>query len=85
VIFGDSVVDLACVLTRDSLDCPDEMFSFYRENGVDSIAFNIEEVTGENRRSSIVIDSLTQYRAFLKRFHALNVEAGSPLDSSARE
>jgi uncharacterized protein len=42
-----------CVLTRDSLDYPDEIFDFFRDAGVDQLGFNIEEVEAANRSSSL--------------------------------
>ena len=36
--------DVITVLTSASLDYPDELFDFYIEHGVTSVAFNVEEI-----------------------------------------
>ena len=41
------------VLTADSLAYPDELFDFYVENGITSVAFNVEEIEGPNVTSSL--------------------------------
>lgn len=44
---------LLCVLTKDSLQYPDELFQFFLENEFHSIGFNIEEIENENTFSSL--------------------------------
>lgn len=42
-----------CVLTKQSLAYPDEIFEFFQKMGVRSIGFNIEEVEGIHESSSL--------------------------------
>ena len=56
------------VLTRESLFFPDEMIDFYHRSGIRRIAFNIEEIEGMHRSSSLSdarIDTL--FRQFFER------------------
>jgi len=60
------------VLTQDSLDYPDEIFHFFRENGILDVGFNMEETEGVNQLSSLDrTDVETRYRAFMQRFWEL--------------
>jgi uncharacterized protein len=57
------------VLTKDSLDYPDEIFHFFRDNGIMDVGFNMEETEGENHASSLDREELTdRYRIFIQRF-----------------
>jgi uncharacterized protein len=68
------------VLTRDSLDYPDELYAFYVEHGIDQVGFNIEEIEGPNQRSSLAApDAEARYREFLSRFYDLVVRGRMPL------
>jgi uncharacterized protein len=68
------------VLTRASLDCPDELFDFYVANGVRRVGFNVEEIEGPNTSSSLnapyIRAALTH---FLSRFYDLAERADPPL------
>ncbi|MFD0894252.1 GRRM system radical SAM/SPASM domain protein [Luteolibacter ambystomatis] len=60
------------VLTRQSLDYPDEIFDFYRREGIRQIGFNVEEIEGPHRVSSLEGGEADRlYRAFLSRFFDL--------------
>jgi uncharacterized protein len=60
------------VLTRASLDCPDELFDFYVAHGVERIGFNIEEIEGPNTASTLsAADARTALTRFLSRFYDL--------------
>jgi uncharacterized protein len=60
------------VLTADSLDYPDEMFGFYKKHGIRQIGFNVEEVEGVNRSSSLLSENITErFTAFMSRFYDL--------------
>jgi uncharacterized protein len=60
------------VLTRLSLDYPDEMFNFYREHGINQVGFNVEEKEGPHVSSSLdEVGIEARYRQFLSRFHDL--------------
>jgi uncharacterized protein len=57
------------VLTEASLERPDEMFDFYLQNGLFDVAFNVEEVEGAHRQSSLAeVGALSLYKSFLGRF-----------------
>ena len=68
------------VLTRDALDYPDELYAFYVENGIEQIGFNVEEIEGPNRDSSLSADDATaRYREFMSRFFDLALGSDPPL------
>jgi uncharacterized protein len=69
------------VLTADSLDYPDELFDFYREHGIRSVAFNPEEVEGPNTSSSLGSEGTApRFRRFLARFLELALTADPPMN-----
>lgn len=58
-----------CVLTRDSLDYPDEIFDFFADNNIGQIGFNIDEIEGANHDSTLTgVGTDTLFRRFLRRF-----------------
>ncbi|MGO9828867.1 MAG: cyclophane-forming radical SAM/SPASM peptide maturase GrrM/OscB [Myxococcaceae bacterium] len=60
------------VLTRESLDYPDELCEFYRAEGIEHVGLNIEEIEGPHVHSSLVSDDSTaRYEAFMSRFFDL--------------
>jgi uncharacterized protein len=68
------------VLTADSLDCPDELFAFYREYRVQSVCFNVEEIEGPHTTSSLRAEGTEErFRRFLTRFLELAGAADPPL------
>jgi uncharacterized protein len=60
-----------CVLTRESLNCPDEIYDFFVEQGFSSVGFNVEESEGANARSSLLSSTpdelLGAYKKFMRR------------------
>ena len=58
------------VITRDSLDFPDQIVDFFLENEISDIGFNIEELTGSNASSSLTNKENTEerYKKFIDRF-----------------
>ena len=63
---------IIAVLTADSLNYPDEIFSFFRDNGINRVAFNIEEIEGIHRNSSLNSShQVERVRAFFQRFWEL--------------
>jgi uncharacterized protein len=63
------------VLTEDSLDYPDEIFSFFRENNITDIGFNMEETEGIHKSSSLDKQGIQErYRTFIKRFWDLTAQ-----------
>jgi len=58
-----------CVLTADSLDHADEFFDFFEKLGVKRVLFNIEEIEGTNRQSSLDRPGIeARYKSFLSRY-----------------
>lgn len=61
-----------CVLTRDSLNHPDEIFDFFSSMKLRRLCFNIDELEGVNMQSSMqAADSKAAYTQFLSRFYDL--------------
>jgi uncharacterized protein len=60
------------VLTQEALDYPDELYAFYVEHGVEQVGFNVEEIEGPNKTSSLSAENATlRYQAFMSRFFDL--------------
>lgn len=67
------------VLTNDSLDHADEIFEFYRQHGIREIGFNIEEIEGVNRTSSLMEERIyDRFTAFMSRFYDLVKGSSEP-------
>jgi uncharacterized protein len=63
------------VITQDSLNYADEIFNFFRENGIYDVGFNLEEIEGVNQSSTLEeIGTPEKYRAFMQRFWELTSE-----------
>ena len=61
-----------CVLSNLSLRHPDELYEFFVESGIRAVAFNIEEIEGANKTSSLELEDYEErYGAFLGRFWQL--------------
>jgi len=72
--------DVITVLTSTSLDYPDELFDFYMEHGVTSVAFNVEEIEGPHVTSSLSGSGVeSRFRRFYSRFMDLALAADPPL------
>jgi uncharacterized protein len=57
-----------CVLTRESLSQPDEMFEFFLSNGFQSLGFNVEEIENAHTTSSLSQAGVVrEYREFMER------------------
>lgn len=68
------------VVTRATLDYPDELYDFYVSNGINEVGFNCEEIEGPNQHSSLEgADAAALYRRFLERFFDLASQASPPL------
>jgi uncharacterized protein len=61
-------VSAICVLSSESLDYPDEIYSHFLENGIYRIGLNIEEAEGTHQESSINNAHTEKYEKFLYRF-----------------
>jgi uncharacterized protein len=72
--------DVITVLTSASLDYPDELFDFYTEHGITSVAFNVEEIEGPHVTSSLSGSGIeSRFRRFYSRFIDLALAADPPL------
>jgi uncharacterized protein len=72
--------DVITVLTSTSLDYPDELFDFYIEHGVTSVAFNVEEIEGPHVTSSLSGSGVElRFRRFYSRFMDLALASDPPL------
>lgn len=64
------------VVSSLSLDHPDEIFSFFHQNGFHKLCLNIEEVEGTNQNSSIYFsENNAKISAFYKRMFDLYAES----------
>lgn len=71
--------DVIAVLTRESLLDPDGLFDFFVGLGPRSLGFNIDEIEGPHRDSSLgTADARAALRGFLDRFFARHAEAAEP-------
>jgi uncharacterized protein len=69
------------VLTRESLASARELFNFYIDHRIAHIAFNIEEVEGLHRRSSLEGSAIVdEARAFFDEFYLLNEQSEQQLE-----
>ncbi|EKV01337.1 arylsulfatase regulator (Fe-S oxidoreductase) [Leptolyngbya sp. PCC 7375] len=60
------------VLTQDSLDYPDEIFQFFLDHKISHVGFNVEEIEGIHRASSLQQEGTTErFRKFLQRWWEL--------------
>jgi uncharacterized protein len=68
------------VLTQHSLDFPEEIFSFFVENGIKHIGFNVEEIEGIHQTSSLSrIGTGEKYYSFMKHFYELTKSTNGTL------
>lgn len=57
------------VLTAESLGAADEFFDFYVANGIKRVGFNVEEIEGPHRQSSLQQTQMVDaYSEFMRRF-----------------
>jgi uncharacterized protein len=64
----DIPVHAICVLTRDHLDRPDEIWDFFVLAGISELGFNVEEIDGINTQSSLDVNAIDAFRLF---FHQI--------------
>ena len=73
-------VHAIAVLTSSALDDPERMYTFFRDNGIHDLGFNVEEQEGVNSQSSMQgLDREKQYHNFLKSFWNYNQKDGFPI------
>ena len=66
---------IIAVVTEKSLNYPEEMFNFFRENDINRVAFNIEEIEGINSSSSLASESkIKAVHYFFAKFFELTVQ-----------
>ncbi|OGT60953.1 MAG: hypothetical protein A3E85_03285 [Gammaproteobacteria bacterium RIFCSPHIGHO2_12_FULL_45_12] len=65
-----------CVLTKDSLDYPDEIYDFFTKTGFESVCFNVEEQEGIHTHSTMSLreqapssDIRSKYQSFMSIFY----------------
>jgi uncharacterized protein len=64
------------VLTRASLQKAQELHDFYNREGIENICFNVEEIEGSNRHSSLSEANTTiEHESFMREFWNLNVRS----------
>ncbi|MDJ0580628.1 cyclophane-forming radical SAM/SPASM peptide maturase GrrM/OscB [Crocosphaera sp.] len=69
---NDIYFNIIGVITQESLNYPDEIFNFFWENGINDVAFNMEETEGINETSSLdKVGTEEKYYQFMKRFWEL--------------
>jgi uncharacterized protein len=68
-----------CVLTRDSIDKPGELFDFFEGMAVDGVGFNIDEAEGPHVASShqSSMSPRSEFRNFLLRYFERVVSTNS--------
>jgi uncharacterized protein len=72
--------DIITVLTAESLNYPDELFDFYQEHGIGRVGFNVEEIEGPHKTSSLLgVQVRERFRHFYSRFLDLAAAADPPL------
>jgi len=76
--------DIAChviaVVTAAAMEQPEAMYRFFRDHGITSVGFNVEEQEGVHTSSSMQGSAQEErYRQFLSRFWELSEADGHPL------
>ena len=68
------------VLTSAAMEDPERMYTFFRDNGIHDLGFNVEEQEGVNATSSMQgVSREKQYHHFLKCFWECNQRDGFPI------
>ena len=68
------------VVTAAAMEQPEAMYHFFRDNGIQSVGFNVEEQEGVHTSSSMQgREREQQYRQFLGRFWQLSAADGHPV------
>ncbi|MBR0699032.1 GRRM system radical SAM/SPASM domain protein [Bradyrhizobium diazoefficiens] len=69
------------VLTQQSLQQPQQLFDFYVANGIERIAFNVEEIEGVHGTSSLSGEGADRnVRRFYETFMALTESTGAKIE-----
>jgi len=68
------------VITGAAMEDPERVYTFFRDQGIHQIGFNVEEQEGVHTHSSMQgLSREQQYRAFLTRFWDCNRRDGFPI------
>lgn len=67
------------VITAASLDYPIEIYNFFKEMGITSLGFNIDEEDGANTQSTIQDDHEEKLKHFWKTIYELQLQEGNYL------
>ncbi|MBV8884440.1 MAG: GRRM system radical SAM/SPASM domain protein [Chroococcidiopsidaceae cyanobacterium CP_BM_RX_35] len=77
---NDIAFSIIAVLTENSLDYPDEIFNFFLNHQIPYVCFNIEELEGVHKSSSLNKSGMEErYRFFMTRFYELVKGTGNLL------
>lgn len=72
---ADVPFHVIAVLTRESMGETDRLLHFFKQEGIERVAFNVEEIEGVNVASSLdVATARTEYVAFLRRWIDLSAD-----------
>jgi uncharacterized protein len=75
----DVSYSILCVLAKESLAQADELFSTFCELAPHTVAFNIEEIEGVNKGTSVIGEKAeAQLLSFFQRYWKLTIDAGFP-------
>lgn len=68
------------VITRDTLDYPEEFFNFFLENEISHLAINIEELEGANSYSSLDDSNLEKFKWFISQLYDMYLRNTSRIE-----
>ena len=72
--------NVIAVVSESSLDYADEIYSFFVDNDMTDVGFNMEETEGINAHSTLDAASQSdRYRAFIERIYELTASEGGAL------
>jgi len=63
------------VLSKEGLECPDELHAFYVEEGIEDVCFNVEESEGDHVSELMTLSRASmqeKFHAFLQRFWTIS-------------
>ena len=74
---NDVPFNVIAVISERSLEYPDEIFSFFMDNGMSDVGFNMEETEGIHTASTLdAVPTRDRYRAFMERIYDLTEASG---------
>lgn len=68
------------VISKHSLDYPNEIFHFFADLGVKNIALNVEEIEGINKESSHEKENFEDIINFMRRMHQLEKDLNGKIN-----